>query len=37
MRSIPACDHRANVEHFVEMAAQRLCPPKLLSQLRHTA
>ena len=38
MHSIPTCGHRESVEHFVEMAAQRLCPPELaLDQLRHTA
>jgi geranylgeranyl diphosphate synthase type II len=37
MHSIPTCGHRESVEHFVEMAAQRLCPPELRSQLRHTA
>jgi len=37
MHSIPACGRRESVENFVEMAAQRLCPPALRSQLRHTA
>lgn len=37
MHSIPACSRRESVENFVEMAAQRLCPPELRNQLRHTA
>jgi geranylgeranyl diphosphate synthase type II len=37
MHSIPTCGHRESVEHFVEMAARRLCPPELRDQLRHTA